>query len=99
MSWLRGVARSLSGKRYESPKERLARLQEARFQANVRRRSRVDELEDELARATLFIQTLIEACLKRGVFSREELQQVAREVDLLDGVADGRLDPSALESK
>ncbi len=57
---------------------------------------RVALLEDDLARALLVIHTLTEACIQRGVFTRAELNQMAAHVDMWDGVADGKLDPSVI---
>ena len=57
---------------------------------------RVALLEDDLARALLVIHTLTEACIQRGVFTREELNQMAAQVDVWDGVADGKLDPAVI---
>lgn len=57
---------------------------------------RVEALEEELARAVLVIHTLLEVCTRKGVFSKEEFQQVVDEMDFLDGVMDGKLDPKAL---
>lgn len=61
--------------------------------------SRLTELEDDLARATLLIHTLTEACLRQGVFSEQEIAAVAAEIDLFDGVADGKLDPAVVRPR
>ncbi len=57
---------------------------------------RVAMLEDDLARALLVIHTLTEACIQRGVFTRDELNQMAAQVQMWDGAADGKLDPSVI---
>ena len=57
---------------------------------------RVEQLEDDLARSVLLIHTLAEACVQKGVFTREEIAEAAAEIDLFDGVADGKLDPAAV---
>ncbi len=44
----------------------------------------------------LLIHTLAEACIAKGVFTREEIAQAAAEIDLLDGTADGKLDPAVV---
>jgi hypothetical protein len=59
---------------------------------------RVDELEDDLCRMSLLVHALTEACIKKGVLTREEISAMAQQVDLLDGQADGKLDPAALDS-
>ena len=61
-------------------------------------RQRVDELEDDLGRATLIVHALAEACVRKGLLGREEIAAIVDEVDLLDGKADGKLDPAALRS-
>lgn len=75
------------------------------YVAHVRRTSappvnstleRATQLEADLARAVLIIHTLVEACVRKGVFTREELAQVSAQVDLWDGTADGRLDPATV---
>ncbi|MDA7977463.1 MAG: hypothetical protein MPJ50_01680 [Pirellulales bacterium] len=60
---------------------------------------RVDALEEELARAVLVIHTLLEVCVRKGVFSKEEFRSVVDEMDFLDGIMDGKLDPRALREE
>jgi hypothetical protein len=55
---------------------------------------RTEELEDDLGRLTLLVHALAEACVRKGVLSREEISAMASEIDLLDGCADGKLAPS-----
>ncbi len=43
------------------------------------------------------ISALTEICLRKGVISEDELAKVMRDIDLSDGVADGKLDASADE--
>ena len=52
---------------------------------------RIEQLEDDLARAALVIHSLVEMCVRQGVFTADELAVVMEEVDLWDGVADGKL--------
>ena len=58
---------------------------------------RVDELEDALARTTLALFTLHEACLRKGLLSSDDLNAVMDEIDLRDGVRDGKLNPESLK--
>lgn len=60
---------------------------------------RVDALEEELARAVLVIHTLLEVCIRKQVFSTEEFRQIVDEMDFLDGIMDGKLDPRALRDQ
>jgi hypothetical protein len=54
-------------------------------------RERIEELEDDLGRLTLLVHAMAEACVRKGVLSRDEIMAVADEIDLLDGTADGKL--------
>lgn len=56
-------------------------------------RQRVEDLESELARVTMLARALAQACLARGVLTREELSAALVAADLADGVQDGGLDP------
>ena len=57
-------------------------------------RERIDELEQDLARVAMLARGLAEACLTKGVLSREELAAALLEADLADGAEDQVLDPS-----
>ncbi|MCC6573176.1 MAG: hypothetical protein IT462_05230 [Planctomycetes bacterium] len=46
--------------------------------------------EDELARHALVIQTLLRICAKKGLFADAEFLKLLEEVDLEDGVRDGK---------
>ena len=100
MSWLSNSLRKhLSGEQCETYEECLARMRHGSDQAPVSPAERVALLEDDLARAVLLVHTLVEACIRKGVFTREEIIQAARQIDLFDGVADGKLDPAAVRPK
>lgn len=91
MSW---TSRTLRGQ--ETFDQCVARLRKGDTVGPTAAADRVELLEDDLARALLVIHTLTEACIQRGVFTREELHQMAAEVDMFDGVADGKLDPAVI---
>lgn len=57
--------------------------------------ARIAELEDDLGRVALLAPALAEASIAKGLVTQDELVAVMRKVDLLDGVADGKLDPQA----
>jgi len=100
MSWLTNfISGNPSRKRRESHDERLARMRRVGGEPTTPTSDRVAQLEDDLARALLLIHTLTEACLRKGVFTRAEIAQTAAEVDLLDGVADGKLDPAVVRPR
>lgn len=58
--------------------------------------NRIEALEYNLGRILLVLHTLYETALRRGVVTAEDLATVYRELDLRDGQADDRLDPSAI---
>ena len=55
--------------------------------------TRIAELERNLGRVALLSRALAEACLQAGVLNLDALKAKIVEVDLADGVEDGRLDP------
>jgi hypothetical protein len=81
---------------------RFRRLRQARtvdVQSRGNMLDRIDELEDDLGRLTLFAQTLAEACVRNGLLTREQISTIAQELDLADGKQDGKLDPSVMRPK
>jgi hypothetical protein len=56
----------------------------------------LDQLSNDLGRALLLLHSLVETCVRKGVLTRDEIREVAREIDLADGVADGKVDPARL---
>lgn len=97
MGWLtNSVKKYLTQRQVESYDECLNRLRQAGAQPFGTTTERTEQLEEDLARAVLMIHTLIEACVRKGVFTREEVAAVAHEIDLFDGIADGKLDPTVV---
>lgn len=100
MSWTRYLfhdfltAREFN--RMDEAAERRRRIGSAE-RTDIRRQC--DDLEDDLGRMALLVHALTEACIRKGTVTREEIAAVAAEVDLLDGVQDGRLDPGALRGE
>jgi len=64
-------------------------------------RERMDDLEEWIGELSLLNQTLLRLLLARGAFTKENFHAVFRELDLLDGVKDGKLSkpPLAREAK
>ncbi|MHC5035686.1 MAG: hypothetical protein ACYTHM_00085 [Planctomycetota bacterium] len=62
-------------------------------------KSRVENLEDRLGELTLLNHTMVRLLLQKKVFSWAELLAVIKEVDLLDGVEDGKLSKKPAEKK
>ena len=71
---------------------KLKRYRAGTLDTRIQLADRVNQLEDDLGRALLFIQALTETCIAKGVLTREELAAMAEQVDLSDGVADGKVD-------
>ena len=69
---------------------REARLRQAQGSSQHKR-----ELEDDLGRVALLARSLAEVCIKKGVLTREELGQMLVEIDMADGIRDGKLDARA----
>jgi len=100
MSWTtNAIRKTLTGKQCETFEDCLRRMRDGSGNIDLGIADRVAQLEDDLARAVLLIHTLAEACIRKGVLTRDEIAEAARKVDLLDGTADGRLDPSAVRPK
>lgn len=59
-------------------------------------RAEIEVLHANFARALLLLQALTTTALRKQLISREELQAVIQEIDLLDGEPDNALDPAAL---
>jgi hypothetical protein len=57
-------------------------------------RSRLDDAESDLGRMLLLAVAVNRTLLANGILSSDELAQVARRLDLSDGVEDGKLDPA-----
>lgn len=58
-------------------------------------RERIARLEAELGRAMLVIEALLTHLERSGQLNREELSAIAQQLDLADGLEDGRQTPPA----
>ncbi len=77
-------------------KERERRRRNQRLRQRRADQQRLEALEDHLARVAMLARGLADACLAKGVFTKEELARFLLEADLADGVEDGGLDPSVV---
>ncbi len=69
------------------------RDEQSRDQARMRNNllnERFDELFDKQGEAALYIKTLVTILIKKKVFSPEEFLDVMDEIDVADGVKDGK---------
>ena len=64
----------------------------------ARESGRVGDLEDQVAQLTLLNEALLRILEKKGVFARDEFRALLVEVDLEDGVHDGKLSRPAPKS-
>jgi hypothetical protein len=55
----------------------------------------VERVEDLLARHALVLKTLLTFCEQKGMFNEPDFLKLMEEIDLSDGVADGRYKPAA----
>ena len=99
MSITSAIRRLLTSHENASFDARLARLRDTRTGPVIPDPERMNQLEDDLARTHLLIYALVEACVAKGVLTREQISQACTRLDLLDGVADGKLDPAVLRKK
>ena len=65
----------------------------------IAQRDRIESLEKGLGVATLLAQSLAEACIRKGVLKPNEIAAVVDELDLVDGVRDGMLNPEVVRPK
>jgi hypothetical protein len=72
----------------ETSSRRRALFASVRARAELRRR--VEQLEDDAARMALLTLSLAELCVAKGVITEDELAARMREIDLRDGVEDGK---------
>ena len=97
MSWTRYLCHDFfTAQELNRMEDRVRRMRSSSARSDTNLRNRIDELEDDLGRLSLLTHALAEACVRKGIFNREEISSIADELDLLDGRADGRLDPEAL---
>jgi len=78
--------------------DRIANREHQRGRSAKAVQQRVEELEDELGRMSLFVCVLMELGLGKGAFTMEEFQAAIGEADRRDGDADGKLDPDWMKS-
>lgn len=83
-----------TAREFNQLEERERRRRSRRRRQRLADQQRLEVLEDQLARVAMLARGLADACLAKGVFTREDLARFLIEADLADGVEDGGLDPS-----
>jgi hypothetical protein len=58
--------------------------------------SRLDETEADLGRTLLLTMSVNQILVRKGFLSPAEIAHVAGELDMADGIADGKLDPATV---
>jgi hypothetical protein len=86
------MGKYFSARQGELLDDKLKRFRSSTLDTRIQLVDRVNQLEDDLSRTLLLLQALTETCIAKGVLTREELAAMAEQVDLSDGVADGKLD-------
>jgi hypothetical protein len=77
---------------------RASRIATAMNFTRNRMKARIEQLEGDLGRVALLARALADACIRKGLLTSDELAAMIAEVDVIDGVPDGRLDPKALRT-
>lgn len=99
MGWQRYFLHDFfTAKEFDRLEQRIKNTSREKRAGERRINAGVDRLKDDLGRAYLMISALTELCLRKGVISEEELNQVLHEVDVSDGVEDGQLNASSSPS-
>lgn len=76
--------------------EKLAAMRRMRMQSAKTSAGRIQSLEDDLGRVALLARALAEVCMRKGLLTEAELHAIIDEVDLADGVSDGKLAPDVV---
>ena len=101
MHWTRSLFDTLfSGYVSTDELRQTHRMSSRRHERKVRDlEEQIDELEDWLGELALLNQTMLKLLLDRQVVEPAALKQTLREIDLLDGVEDGRVTPPETAKK
>jgi hypothetical protein len=87
---------TLQGEMEEADRRR-RRAHLTAVRARLRLQERVEQLEDDLARVGLVTMALAKLCIDKGVLTLDELNVRMSEVDIADGVEDGKATSDAME--
>ena len=69
----------------------LKRSQSEAAHAHSRATESLESLEENLSRSLVLVHSLMEALVRKGLVTREEIAATAAQLDMLDGQADGKL--------
>jgi hypothetical protein len=97
MSWSRYLNNDWwQTEQIEAMNRRIRSAQSSRAAGDARLEDDIEQLSNDLGRALLLLHSLVETCVRKGVLTRDEIREAAREIDLADGVADGKVDPAVV---
>lgn len=100
MSWQRYLMHDFyTAKEFNRLEQKIARSTSEKRVGDRRVSAEVERLKDDLGRAYLMISALTELCLRKGVISEEELSAVLHDIDIRDGIEDGKMTPPPDESE
>jgi predicted flap endonuclease-1-like 5' DNA nuclease len=85
-------------RRLSEQTRRVGRGQAAQDRALDKLEDRIGALEDDLGFVSLVLGSVIAKLDEKGVLTRQDLAAAMREVDGVDGVADGKFDIRALRA-
>ncbi len=97
MSWIRSMllrrwpAETMEKMEREIEARTRARREAEPAAAPISPEARIDELERDLGRVVLLARALVQALLRKGLLTQNEIGDMMAEVDLSDGVADGAI--------
>ena len=72
----------------------ITNLQETSIDQAVNSSNRFGQLEDQVARQALLIDVLGRLLITKNIITRQELAVMTQQVDLEDGIEDGRIGPN-----
>jgi hypothetical protein len=97
MSWSRYLNNDWwQTEQIEAMNRKIRGAQSSRAAGDARLEDEIEQLSNDLGRALLLLHSLVETCVRKEVLTRDEIREAAREIDLADGVLDGKVDPSTL---
>lgn len=90
------ISKYFGDRHRESIDARIKRMRARSADARADLVDRVATLEGDLGRVLLLLSALSETCISKGILTQDELAAMAEQVDLDDGIADGKLDPATV---
>ena len=83
-------------RRLANRQERRDKIQRIESERSEDSRDRIDELERDVGVLSLILASLLETANDNGAISRDAIKQKIEDLDIFDGIRDGKLDASFL---